>query len=57
VRNHGAVPQIQWEEHRLEVNGLVARPASLSMAELLNLPSVDVTCTLTCVGESLHCVS
>lgn len=21
VRNHGAVPQIRWEEHRLAVNG------------------------------------
>ena len=51
VRNHGAVRQITWEEHRLEVNGLVHRPTSFSMADLLKLPAIDVTCTLTCVGE------
>nr|ACF22999.1 nitrate reductase [Chlorella vulgaris] len=51
VRNHGAVPQIQWEEHRLVVNGLVNKPLTFTMDDILRLPSVDVTCTLTCAGN------
>lgn len=51
MRNHGAVPQIKWEEHRLAVNGLVAKPTTFTMDDLLKLPAIDVTCTLTCVGE------
>ncbi|KAI7840579.1 hypothetical protein COHA_005732 [Chlorella ohadii] len=51
VRNHGAVPRIAWEEHRLTVNGLVGKPTTFTMDDLLQLPSVDVTCTLTCAGN------
>lgn len=108
VRNHGAVPQIRWEDHRLAVNGEQAGagtacfarpfvrharhaegvlreplrrtdgalavpprastlsffpcflqawwtpPTTFTMADLLAMPSVDVTCTLTCAGEPRH---
>ena len=87
VRNHGAVPRIPWEQHRLAINGagrcgraggawsgrqharpgrarcarpsaptlsmlagLVDSPTTFTMDDLLRLPSVDVTCTLTCAG-------
>jgi nitrate reductase (NAD(P)H) len=52
VRNHGAVPgPIVWEDHRLEVKGLVDIPTTFTMADLLKLPTIDVTCTLTCAGN------
>nr|ABP97095.1 nitrate reductase [Chlorella vulgaris] len=51
VRNHGAVPQIKWEEHRLAINGLVSSPTTFTMDDILAMPSVDVTCTLTCAGN------
>lgn len=52
VRNHGPVPKIQWSKHRLEINGLVDRPAVFTMDELIStFESVDVLCTLTCAGN------
>ncbi|KAL4420574.1 hypothetical protein ABPG75_010230 [Micractinium tetrahymenae] len=51
VRNHGTVPRIQWDQHRLQVNGLVDRPTTFTMDDILRLPAVDVTCTLTCAGN------
>ena len=32
-------------------SGLVDRPMTFTMDDILKLPSVDVTCTLTCAGE------
>lgn len=37
--------------HRIEINGLVERPCSLSMDELLQLPSVTLPVTLVCAGN------
>eukprot|EP00798_Chlamydomonas_sp_ICE-L_P021626 gene21626-28630_t len=51
VRNHGSVPKMDWSTHRLEVNGLVDKPFSLSMDELVALPSVTVPVTLVCAGN------
>jgi nitrate reductase (NAD(P)H) len=51
VRNHGAVPKIQWAEHRIDICGLVERPTSISMDELLQLPSVTLPITLVCAGN------
>ncbi|KAK9825864.1 hypothetical protein WJX81_005959 [Elliptochloris bilobata] len=52
VRNHGAVPRLSWGAHRLSVGGLVERPATFSMDQLLELfEEVTVTCTLTCAGN------
>jgi nitrate reductase (NAD(P)H) len=34
VRNHGAVPQIKWEEHRLAINGEGACMASSELGSV-----------------------
>ncbi|WP_175609280.1 sulfite oxidase [Streptacidiphilus griseoplanus] len=52
VRNHGPVPEIDAEQWRLTVDGLVARPLQLSMEELQGrFPVSDVTATLACAGN------
>jgi nitrate reductase (NAD(P)H) len=52
IRNHGAVPQIAWAQHRLSICGLVDRPTVFTMDELIaRFEHVDVTCTLTCAGN------
>ena len=51
VRNHGAVPKLDWRTHRLEVCGLVGTPLSLSMDELSALPSVTLPVTVVCAGN------
>ncbi len=57
VRNHGAVPMLDWATHRLEINGLVGKPLSLSMDELVALPSITLPVTLVCAGErGLQCL-
>lgn len=42
VRNHGAVPKIQWANHRIQVNGLVDKPFTITMDELVEMPSVTL---------------
>lgn len=59
VRNHGAVPKITWSEHRITINGLVDTPLTLTMDELVALPSVTLPITLVCAGnrrkeENMH---
>mmetsp|Transcript_31111 Transcript_31111/g.69120 ORF Transcript_31111/g.69120 Transcript_31111/m.69120 type:complete len:849 (+) Transcript_31111:85-2631(+) len=51
VRNHGAVPKISWSSHRIEVNGLVNTPISISMDELIAMPSITLPVTLVCAGN------
>ena len=52
VRSHGPVPRLGWNTHRLSVGGLVERPATFSMDQLLGaFEEVTVTCTLTCAGN------
>ena len=51
VRNHGAVPKLKWESHRIRISGLVGKPLELSMDELAKLPAVTVPCLLTCCGN------
>jgi nitrate reductase (NAD(P)H) len=51
VRNHGPAPQINWKTHRVEINGLVNKPMSLSMDEIIALPSVRLPVTLVCAGN------
>lgn len=46
------MPRVAWNTHRLSVGGLVERPATFSMDQLLELfEEVTVTCTLTCAGN------
>jgi nitrate reductase (NAD(P)H) len=51
VRNHGAVPRIKFEEHRLSVGGKVASPTTFTMADLLAMPSRELPVTLVCAGN------
>ena len=58
VRNHGPVPRLEWGSHRVSVGGLVGRPRSFSMDELVSLPSVTITSTLVRLKQhSMSCVS
>jgi len=48
VRNHGPVPRIHWNSHRVVVCGMVEQPQSFSMEELAALPSVEIPVTVVC---------
>ena len=51
VRNHGAVPKLDWDSHRVQVAGMVERPASFTVPELIALlPSYTIPVTLVCAG-------
>lgn len=52
VRNHGTIPEISAEGHRLTVSGLVENPLSLSLADLRDrFPQTTVEATLHCAGN------
>ncbi|GJP70858.1 hypothetical protein CLOP_g15990 [Closterium sp. NIES-67] len=51
VRNHGYVPRLDSSTWRIEISGLVSKPASLSMADLLAMPSRRLPVLLVCVGN------
>jgi DMSO/TMAO reductase YedYZ molybdopterin-dependent catalytic subunit len=51
VRSHFSVPSVEKEKWSLAVEGTVAKKLSLSYAELLKLPAVEVTSTLECAGN------
>jgi sulfite oxidase len=51
IRNHGDVPQVDPDAYRLHVEGMVARPLALSLAELRALPAHSVAMTLQCAGS------
>ncbi|CAG8477630.1 9926_t:CDS:2 [Ambispora leptoticha] len=51
VRNHGPVPKLSWETHRLVVEGLVSKQISLTMDEIVRLPSREIPVTLVCAGN------
>ena len=51
TRSHAAVPRIDAGTWRLDVGGLVERPAQLGLAELLRaLPRRELDATLVCAG-------
>jgi sulfane dehydrogenase subunit SoxC len=51
-RHHGGVPDIPLEQHRLLVHGLVERPLTFTMADLMRLPSVSKMYFLECSGNT-----
>jgi DMSO/TMAO reductase YedYZ molybdopterin-dependent catalytic subunit len=51
VRNHGVCPKLFWDSHTIEITGLVDRPISLTMAELMSLPKISTPVTLNCAGN------
>lgn len=51
VRNHGAVPKLDWDSHRVHVSGMVDQPMTFSVPELISLlPSYTIPVTLVCAG-------
>ena len=52
--NHesGATPDIDPQEHRLLIHGMVDRPVELTMDEIKRLPSVSRICFVECNGNS-----
>lgn len=52
VRNHGGVPEVDGEDYRLDVSGLVERPARLSLEEIkAEFPSRTTTAAIYCAGN------
>ena len=51
VRNHGAVPKLDWKTHRIEIGGMVEKPMSISMDELVKFKTITVAATVTCAGN------
>ena len=48
VDEHGEVPEIDPREHRLTISGMVDRPLTLTMEEIMALPSVSRPHTVEC---------
>jgi anti-anti-sigma factor len=51
VRNHFQVPKLDPSSWRLNVGGLVGRPLSLSLRDLVKMPSQTQFVTLECAGN------
>lgn len=51
VRNHGDVPHVDPDLFRLQVDGLVDRMLSLSLADLRQLPRRTETAVMQCAGN------
>jgi nitrate reductase (NAD(P)H) len=52
VRNHGACPDIKWEEHRISIGGSgVPAPLEVSMDELVAMEPRELPVTLVCAGN------
>ncbi|KAK4515935.1 histone H2B [Mucor velutinosus] len=51
VRNHGPVPQNQWDTHRITISGLVNKPITITMDDILHLPSHTLPVTICCAGS------
>jgi DMSO/TMAO reductase YedYZ molybdopterin-dependent catalytic subunit len=57
VRCNFAVPQIDADEWRLSVAGLVGTPVSMSLRELKSLGEVEVTAVMECAGNGRQLMS
>jgi sulfane dehydrogenase subunit SoxC len=51
-RHHAGIPQIDPDQHRLVVHGLVKRPLVLTMDDLVRFPSVSRIHFLECSGNT-----
>jgi DMSO/TMAO reductase YedYZ molybdopterin-dependent catalytic subunit len=51
VRNHFQIPRLDQSTWRLKVDGLVERPLSLSLRDLVKMPSHNSFVTLECAGN------
>jgi anti-anti-sigma factor len=57
VRNHFQIPQLDVSSWRLNVVGLVERPLSLSLRDLVKMPSQTEFVTLECAGNGRSLLS
>ena len=51
VRSHGAIPELDGAAHRVALAGRVARPLSLSLADIQAMPSRTVRAVMQCAGN------
>jgi len=52
VRNHGPIPDFEAAEFRVKIEGLVHKPAELSLAQIQDaFPEQEAPATLTCAGN------
>lgn len=52
VRNHGAVPKLEWDTHKISVTGMVDKPMTFTMNDLVTkFENVTLLCTLVCAGN------
>tara|TARA_B100000482_G_scaffold98748_1_gene71107 strand:- start:1547 stop:4120 length:2574 start_codon:yes stop_codon:yes gene_type:complete len=51
VRNHGAVPHLDWSLHRIRVCGNVTKRRDVSMDELKRMPTVSFPMSLVSAGN------
>lgn len=51
VRNHGATPNIKWEEHRITVDGNVPKKKVFTMDDIVKMPRQTLPVTLVCAGN------
>lgn len=52
VRNHGAVPKLEWDTHTISVTGMVDKPMKFTMNDFVNkFENVTLLCTLVCAGN------
>ncbi|KAI0559530.1 nitrate reductase [Gracilaria domingensis] len=47
TRNHGSVPQLRWNEHRLYIRGLVEKPIFFTMDQLASMHTVTIPVSIT----------
>ena len=52
VRSNLAVPPVDRDAWRLRVDGLVDRPLSLSLDDVLTMPTQTFACTIECAGNN-----
>jgi nitrate reductase (NAD(P)H) len=51
VRDHGAVPKLDWDTHTFTISGMVGTPITLTMDEIEKMPTISFPCTITCAGN------
>ena len=50
VRNHGAVPQLDWATHTISFGGNVPAPFEIGMDELASMDAITFPCLVVCAG-------
>jgi nitrate reductase (NAD(P)H) len=51
VRSHGIVPTLSFFDHSITIEGLVNKPLTISMQELVKLPWETIMATINCAGN------